>query len=93
MHDQTLKPFVKARLAVGASATTINRSLEVVRTILNRAARSYRDPDGRPYPEAVPPLITMLQRTRVRPPPLRGRSKMRCFAGFLPISRAWRCLR
>jgi hypothetical protein len=26
-----LEPFVKARLADGASATTINRSLEVVR--------------------------------------------------------------
>jgi len=47
VHDQTLEPFVKRRLADGASATTINRSLEVVRTILNRAARSYRDDDGR----------------------------------------------
>ena len=52
VHDQTLEPFVKARLADGASATTINRSLEVVRTILNRAARSYRDADGRPWLEA-----------------------------------------
>ena len=59
IHDQTLEPFVKARLADGASATTINRSLEVVRTILNRAARSYRDPDGRPWLEGLPPLITM----------------------------------
>ena len=45
---------MKARLADGASATTINRSLEVVRTILNRAARSYRDADGRPWLEALP---------------------------------------
>lgn len=60
VHDQTLEPFVKARLADGASATTINRSLEVVRTILNRAARSYRDADGRPWLDAMPPLITML---------------------------------
>jgi integrase len=60
VQDQTLEPFVKARLAAGASATTINRSLEVVRTILNRAARSYRDTDGRPWLEALPPLITML---------------------------------
>ena len=51
---------MKARLADGASATTINHSLEVVRTILNRAARSYRDADGRPWLEAMPPLITML---------------------------------
>ena len=45
------------------SATTINRSLEIVRTILNRAARSYRDPDGRPWLESMPPLITMLADT------------------------------
>ena len=35
---KTLEPLIKARLASGAGATTINRSLEVVRTILNRAA-------------------------------------------------------
>jgi integrase len=63
VHDQTLEPFIKARLAAGASATTINRSLEVVRTILNRAARSYRDDDGRPWLDGVPALITMLPET------------------------------
>ena len=46
-----------ASLAAGKSSTIINR---VVRTVLNRAARSYRDPDGRPWLEAMPPLITML---------------------------------
>jgi integrase len=70
IHDQTLEPFVKARLADGASATTINRSLEVVRTILNRAARSYRDADGRPWLEAVPPLITMLPESPRSPYPI-----------------------
>jgi integrase len=67
VHDQTLVPFVKARLAEGASATTINRSLEVVRTILNRAARSYRDANGRPWLDGLPPLITMLPE-HPRPP-------------------------
>jgi hypothetical protein len=70
VHDQTLEPFVKARLAAGASATTINRSLEVVRTILNRAARSYRDTDGRPWLEAMPPLITMLPESPRSPYPI-----------------------
>jgi hypothetical protein len=58
VHDQTLEPFVKARLANGASATTINRSLEVVRTILNRAARSYRDADVSMIIETGAGLIT-----------------------------------
>jgi integrase len=70
VHDQTLEGFVKARLTDGASATTINRSLEVVRTILNRAARSYRDPDGRPWLDAMPPLITMLPENPRSPYPI-----------------------
>jgi hypothetical protein len=63
IHDATLEPFIKDRITRDVSATTINRSLEIVRTILNRAARSYRDPDGRPWLESVPPLITMLAET------------------------------
>jgi hypothetical protein len=70
IHDLTLEPFVQARRAGGASATTINRSLEVVRTILNRAARSYRDADGRPWLEAIPPLITMLPESARSPYPI-----------------------
>jgi integrase len=70
VHDQTLEPFIQARLAAGASATTINRSLEVMRTILNRAARSYRDPDGRPWLEGLPPLITMLPENPRSPYPI-----------------------
>ena len=38
VHDATLELFINDRLSQGASATTINRALEVVRTILNRAA-------------------------------------------------------
>lgn len=60
VHDATLAPFISDRIALGSCATTINRSLEIVRTILNRAARSYRDPDGTPWLSAAPPLITML---------------------------------
>ena len=70
VHDQTLEPFVSARRAAGTSATTINRSLEVVRTILNRAARSYRDADGRPYLEAIPPFITMMPENPRSPYPI-----------------------
>jgi integrase len=60
VHDGTLAPFVSQRIASCVTAVTINRSLEVVRTILNRAALSYRDEDGRPWLETIPPLITML---------------------------------
>jgi integrase len=70
IHDATLEPFIKERLSHGTSATTINRTLEIVRTILNRAARSYRDADGRPWLDAMPPSITMLAENPRLPYPL-----------------------
>jgi hypothetical protein len=54
VHDATLAPFISARIAAGACATTTNRSLEVVRTILHRAARSYRDDAGVPWLNMLP---------------------------------------
>jgi integrase len=46
---------------------TINRSLEVVRTVMNRAARVWRD-NGKPWLPAAP-LIEMLDETAQRRPP------------------------
>jgi integrase len=79
VHDATLAPFIAERRAAGVSATTINRSLEVVRTILSRAARSYRDDDGRPWLEALPPLITMLRESRRPPYPITWDEQDRLF--------------
>jgi len=79
VHDATLEPFITARLAASASATTINRSLEVVRTILNRAARSYRDADGRPWLDAIPPLISMLPESPRSPYPLTWKEQDQLF--------------
>ncbi len=69
IHDATLVPFVSDRLAKGASATTINRSLEILRVIINRSARAYRDNDGRPWLDGVPALITMLPECPRQPYP------------------------
>jgi integrase len=84
VHDATLAPFISARIAAGASATTINRSLEVVRAILNRAARSYRSDDGTPWLQAIPPLITMLPESRRAPYPITWDEQDRLFPG-LPV--------
>src|SRR5437867_13006051 len=86
-------PRWAAHLAAGKSATTINRSLEVVRTILNRAARSYRDADGRPWLEALPPLITMLPESPRSPYPITWKEQDALFRSYQPISAAWRSLR
>ena len=59
IHDGTLEAFKQSRRDHGVSPTTINRALEVVRTILNKAARVFRDEKGEPWLKQAPPLITM----------------------------------
>jgi len=72
-------PFCISLLDDGVTATTINRSLEIVRTVLNRAARSYRDDVGRPWLEGMPPLIRMLPEARRQPYPITWEEQDRLF--------------
>jgi integrase len=65
--NDALDGFKEERQAEGVKPSTINRSLEVVRTVLNRAARVWRT-NGRPW-LAVPPLIEMLDERQQRRPP------------------------
>jgi integrase len=67
VHDATLAPFVTHRLAQGVSPTTIKRSLEVVRRILNLAARSWRNDSGLTW-LATAPLIAMPTNLNPRKP-------------------------
>jgi integrase len=59
IHDGTLASYVQDRKAKGLAHKTINLGLGQVRRILNLAARSWRDEDGRTWLD-TPPLITML---------------------------------
>jgi integrase len=59
VHDETLRPFVQARLKAGRAPKTINLALSAVRRVLNLAARKWRDDNGKTWLEAAP-LITML---------------------------------
>lgn len=59
VHDGSLAPYVAARKAEGRAHKTINLALGVVRRILNLAASSWRDEDGRTWLQH-PPKITML---------------------------------
>ena len=59
IHDGTLAGFIKERKSLGLAHKTINLGLGLVRRILNLAARSWRDEDGKTWLDTVP-LITML---------------------------------
>lgn len=60
IYDATLKPFVDARLKDGCKSQTINLSLCRVRHILNLAARSWRDDEGKTWLPS-PPLLSMVE--------------------------------
>jgi integrase len=74
VYDETLQPFKEDRLkptvtktgkSKQVSLTTLNRSLEVVRRILNLCARSDRHPNRMTYLETAP-LISIERNKRAR---------------------------
>ncbi len=68
VHDETLRPFKDSRLKKdGVSVTTVNRTFEVVRRILNLCARKWRHPSGMSWLETVP-LIEMERNRQARKP-------------------------
>jgi integrase len=88
VYDEVLEPFKEHRLNVDrVSLTTVNRSLEVVRRILNLCARKYRHPSGMTWLESAP-LITVdvkyAKRKARRPYPLSWEEQDLLFAELPP---------
>ncbi len=67
LHDGTLKPYILACKKNGLKNKTINNGIEIVRRILNLAARRWRDESGMTWIE-TPPLLTMLDLSDARKP-------------------------
>lgn len=65
--NDALESFKLDRMDAGAKNATINRSLEVVRTTVLRAARVWRD-DGRPWLTTAPLIETLDERAQKREP-------------------------
>jgi len=91
VHDATLAPMIVDRIAAGASATTINRTLEVARTILNRAARSYRDGDGRPGSKPHHHCSRCFPSPGDRPTRSPGTNRIDCSRICRHTCNPWRC--
>lgn len=60
VHDGTIRPFVEHEQKRGLSPKSINNVLGIVSTVLNRAARVWRDVDGRPWLTQAPARISRL---------------------------------
>ncbi len=67
VHMGSLAPFIRARYGQGVKASTINRSLAVLRRVLNLAARLWRDDQGMTWLE-TPPMIVLEPVTDARAP-------------------------
>ena len=71
VHDGSLQAFVQHRLQKDKVAVgTVNRSLAVVRRVLNLAARKWRDEHGLTWLETAPLIELLPNRDRRRPYPL-----------------------
>lgn len=60
VHDGTLMPFITHERERGLSPKSVNNALGVVSSVLNRAARVWRDEDGRPWLSQAPARISRL---------------------------------
>jgi len=80
VHSGSLQAFCDSRITEdGVSPTTVNRTLEVIRSVLNKAARVWREENGLPWLTSAP-LIEMLDETPRLPYPLTGDEQTRLFA-------------
>ena len=60
VHDGTLKAFVDHEVARGLAPKSINNGIGVVSTVLNRAARVWRNEDGTPWLKQATPKLSRL---------------------------------
>ena len=67
IHDGTLEAYIEGCRIKGLKKKTINNGIEIVRRILNLAARKWRDENGLTWLE-TPPLLTMQEVDDARSP-------------------------
>jgi integrase len=60
VHDSTMLLFIEHERQRGLAPKSINNALGIVATVLNRAARVWRDNDGRPWLTQAPAKISRL---------------------------------
>ena len=72
VHDGTILSFIEHQQKRGLSPKSINNALSIVSTVLNRAARVWRDKEGRPWLTQAPARISRLsvKGRQARPYPL-----------------------
>lgn len=81
VHDGTIRPFIDHERKRGIAPKSINNALGVASAVLNRAARVWRDEEGRPWLAQAPARISRLatKGAQARPYPLSWEEQDRLF--------------
>lgn len=89
VHDETLRPFKEHRLKANkVSLTTVNRAIEIVRRILNLAARVWRHPNGMTWLQTSPLITLERNRAARKPYPLSWEEQDLLFEALPEFNRA-----
>lgn len=85
VHEGTIRPFVDHELTRGLAPKSINNAIGLASTILNRAARIWRNDDGTPWLKYAPAKLSKLsiRGKQAKPYPLSWKEQDRLCA-FLP---------
>jgi integrase len=60
VHEGTIRPFVQHELGRGVAPKSINNGIGLASTVLNRAARIWRNDDGTPWLKYAPAKLSKL---------------------------------
>ena len=89
VHDETVRAFKEHRLKNDkVSLTTVNRAIEIVRRILNLAARVWRHPNGMTWLQTAPLMTIERNRGARRPYPLSWEEQDLLFGALPEFNRA-----
>ena len=80
IHNGTLEKFIKARKKDGVKSGTVNRSLAVLRIILNLCANEWRDEQGLTWLESVSKISNVDWKDKRKPRPISWGEQRKLFS-------------
>jgi integrase len=80
IHMGSLQPYMKKRRCEGVKIRTINKTLQIIRHLLNLAASEWINDDGRPWLDHAPKIRLLSEVDKREPYPLSWEEQERLFA-------------
>jgi len=84
VHSETLAPFIMSRKQEGVKSSTVNRTLTIVKLVLQQASGQYRDINGHPWLLSVPKIRRLDWHDTRKPYPISAREEACLMAVLSP---------